>query len=200
MAAVTPTKGALARARRSLGLAQMGYELMDRKRNILIREMMQLIDSAKEIQAEIDTTFTRAYSALQQANIRLGDCLDIALATPVDDTLRIGYRSVMGVEIPIVAASDFEAKLSYGFFGTDSSLDQTLYEFYRVKKLCAALAEVETSVYRLAEAIKKAQKRANALKNIIIPRYTADIEYIVGVLEEREREEFSRLKVVKARK
>ena len=136
----------------------------------------------------------------QQANIRLGDCLDIALATPVDDTLRIGYRSVMGVEIPIVAAADFEAKLSYGFFGTDSSLDQTLYEFYRVKKLCAILAEVETSVYRLAEAIKKAQKRANALKNIIIPRYTADIDYIIGVLEEREREEFSRLKVVKARK
>jgi len=95
---------------------------------------------------------------------------------------------------------DFEAKLSYGFFGTDSSLDQTLYEFYRVKKLCSTLAEVETSVYRLAEAIKKAQKRANALKNIIIPRYTADIDYIIGVLEEREREEFSRLKVVKARK
>ena len=122
------------------------------------------------------------------------------MATPVDDTLRIGYRSVMGVEIPIVTASDFEAKLSYGFFGTDSSLDQTLYEFYRVKKLCSTLAEVETSVYRLAEAIKKAQKRANALKNIIIPRYTADIDYIIGVLEEREREEFSRLKVVKARK
>ena len=141
--------------------------------------MMQLIDRAKELQAEIGADLARAYSALQQANIRLGDCLDIALATPVDDTLRIGYRSVMGVEIPIVTASDFEAKLSYGFFGTDSSLDQTLYEFYRVKK---------------------AQKRANALKNIIIPRYTADIDYIIGVLEEREREEFSRLKVVKARK
>ena len=122
MAAVTPTKGSLARVRRSLSLAQLGYDLMDRKRNILIREMMQLIDSAKELQAEIGAAFARAYSALQQANIRLGDCLDIALATPVDDTLRIGYRSVMGVEIPIVTASDFEAKLSYGFFGTDSSL------------------------------------------------------------------------------
>ena len=120
MAAVTPTKGSLARVRRSLSLAQLGYDLMDRKRNILIREMMQLIDSAKELQAEIGAAFARAYSALQQANIRLGDCLDIALATPVDDTLRIGYRSVMGVEIPIVTASDFEAKLSYGFFGTDS--------------------------------------------------------------------------------
>ena len=173
---------------------------MDRKRNILIREMMLLIDSAKQIQAEIDTTFTRAYSALQEANIKLGACQDIALATPVDDSLQLGYRSVMGVEIPIVTASDFEARLSYGFFGTDSSLDKTLYEFYRVKKLCATLAEVETSVYRLANAIKKAQKRANALQNIIIPQYTASIAYITGVLEEREREEFSRLKVIKAQK
>ena len=177
MAAIAPTKGNLARIKRSLGLAKMGYELMDRKRNILIREMMQLIDKAKELQAEIDSTFTRAYSALQEAN-----------------------RSVMGVEIPIVTASDFEARLSYGFVGTDSSLDRTLYEFYRVKRLCATLAEVETSVYRLANAIKKAQKRANALQNIIIPQYTATIAFITGVLEEREREEFSRLKVIKARK
>ena len=190
MPVIAPTKGNLSKIKRSLALAKMGYELMDRKRNILIREMMLLIDSAKQIQAEIDTTFTRAYSALQ----------DIALATPVDDSLQLGYRSVMGVEIPIVTASDFEARLSYGFFGTDSSLDKTLYEFYRVKKLCATLAEVETSVYRLANAIKKAQKRANALQNIIIPQYTASITYITGVLEEREREEFSRLKVIKAQK
>ena len=60
MAAIAPTKGNLARIKRSLGLAKMGYELMDRKRNILIREMMQLIDKAKELQAEIDSTFTRA--------------------------------------------------------------------------------------------------------------------------------------------
>ena len=190
MPVIAPTKGNLSKIKRSLALAKMGYELMDRKRNILIREMMLLIDSAKQIQAEIDTTFTRAYSALQEANIKLGACQDIALATPVDDSLQLGYRSVMGVEIPIVTASDFEARLSYGFFGTDSSLDKTLYEFYRVKKLCATLAD----------AIKKAQKRANALQNIIIPQYTASIAYITGVLEEREREEFSRLKVIKAQK
>ncbi|WP_458862709.1 V-type ATP synthase subunit D [Acidaminobacterium chupaoyuni] len=197
---IAPTKGNLSRIRRSLSLAKMGYELMDRKRNILIREMMQLIDRAKDLQAQIDGTFTRAYAALQEANIQMGTCQDISLATPVDDTLSLGYRSVMGVEIPIVTGSDFEAKLTYGFYGTESSLDRTLAEFYRAKKLCAALAEVETGVYRLANSIKKAQKRANALQNIIIPQYTATIAYIVGVLEEREREEFSRLKVIKARK
>ena len=48
--------------------------------------------------------------------------------------------------------------------------------------------------------IKKTQKRANALKNIIIPRYTSTVKYITDSLEEKEREDFSRLKVIKAQK
>lgn len=49
-----PTKGNLIAAKNSLGLAYMGYGLMDKKRNILIRELMELIDEAKGIQSEID--------------------------------------------------------------------------------------------------------------------------------------------------
>ena len=62
------------------------------------------------------------------------------------------------------------------------------------------LAEVEGSVYRLAVAIKKTQKRANALNNIMIPKFTATIKFITEALEEKEREEFSRLKVIKSQK
>ena len=67
-----PTKGNLMLAKNSLGLARMGYELMDKKRNILVREIMDLIEKAKEIQARIDTTFREAYAALQKANIENG--------------------------------------------------------------------------------------------------------------------------------
>ena len=67
-----PTKGNLIAAKNSLTLAKQGYDLMDKKRNILIRELMDLIDEAKDIQEEIDTTFTRAYACLQRANIQHG--------------------------------------------------------------------------------------------------------------------------------
>ena len=67
-----PTKGNLMLAKNSLALARQGYELMDKKRNILIRELMDLIDQARDIQSEIDTTFREAYAALQKANIELG--------------------------------------------------------------------------------------------------------------------------------
>ena len=65
-----PTKGNLILAKNSLKLAHMGYELMDKKRNILIRELMGLIDEAKDIQRQIDVTFREAYAALQIANQR----------------------------------------------------------------------------------------------------------------------------------
>ena len=53
------------------------------------------------------------------------------------------------------------------------------------------------AAYRLAMNIRKTQKRANALKNITIPTYTVLVKDISNALEEKEREEFTRLKVIK---
>ena len=80
---------------------------------------------------------------------------------------------------------------------TSSALDDCYLKFYRVKELTRRLAEVETSIYRLAQAIKKTQKRANALQNIVIPGFDETIRFITDALEEKEREEFVRLKVIK---
>lgn len=100
MAAVLPTKGNLMAAKRSRTLAQTGYELMDRKRNILVREMMELMDSASQLQREIDQVFSQAYAALARAHIELGLCDHIAEGVVPDDSLDIRWRSVMGVELP----------------------------------------------------------------------------------------------------
>lgn len=200
MAAIIPTKSNLLAVKRSLVLAKLGYDLMDRKRNILIREMMSMIDQAKEIQAKIDSTFRTAYAALQNANITLGIIEQIALTVPVDDSVVIKFRSVMGVEVPIVRTETEPSKVYYGFSATSSVLDEVYIHFLEVKRFTALLAEVETSVYRLAVAIKKTQKRANALKNIIIPNFNSIVRNISDALEEKDREEFTRLKVIKATK
>lgn len=197
MAAILPTKGNLMAAKRSRALASTGYELMDRKRNILVREIMALMDTAKAVQDQIDAVFSEAYAALQVANIRLGICDRIAEAVEVDDTLDIRYRSVMGVELPHIPDTSPPPKPEYGFASTSSALDDCYIKFHRVKDLVRQLAEVETSIYRLAEAIKKTQKRANALQNIVIPGFDQTIRIITDALEEKEREEFVRLKVIK---
>lgn len=201
MAQRPPTKGSLIGAKRSRELAQTGFELMDKKRNILIRELMSLIDRAKQLQSRIDSTFSQAYAALRLAEISMGGCEDIAAAIPVENSVRLRYRSVMGVELPTVTADKPpEGLLPYGLVGTTSALDDAFVKFQKIKELTLEMAELENSIYRLAYSIKKAQKRANALHNIVIPGLDADISRITEVLEEKDREEFVRLKVIKARK
>jgi len=195
-----PTKGNLLARKRSLELATTGYDLMDRKRNILIREMMGLIDRAVEIQSRIDITFSMAYRSLRIANITLGVIDTVAASVPIDNSVEIRLRSVMGVDIPHVSKDTSPPSISYGFHETNSALDDAFVKFHHVKLLVRELAEVETTIYRLANAIKKTQKRANALKNIIIPNFTSEITFITEALEEKEREEFSRLKVIKRQK
>ena len=197
-----PTKGNLILAKNSLKLAHMGYELMDKKRNILIRELMGLIDEAKDIQEEIDKTFTYAYQCLQRANIQHGisKVEELAYTVPIEDSIRIQTRSIMGTEIPHVKYDAHENQLTYAMDGTFESIDVAREAFRQVKDLTIKLSMVENAAYRLATSIKKTQKRANALKNITIPKFEALTKDISNALEEKEREEFTRLKVIKRMK
>ena len=201
MAQTAPTKGNLNAAKRSRALADNGYELMDRKRNILIREIMELMDEAEDLQERIDSTFSEAYASMRLAEISMGGSAQSgANAVPIDDSFSIRFRSVMGVELPVVSAEPEEPSgPPYGLAFTSSDLDDAYFKFAEVKELIRELAETENCIYRLAYAIKKAQKRANALQNIVIPGLDSEIARISDALEEKEREEFVRLKVVKAR-
>ena len=180
-----PTKGNLMLAKNSLALARQGYDLMDKKRNILIRELMDLIEEARTIQEEIDSTFTYAYQCLQRANIENGISMveQLAYTVPIENSITIQTRSIMGT-----------------FSTTKESIDIAREAFRKVKDLTIKLSMVENAAYRLASNIKKTQKRANALQNITIPMYSNLVYSITNALEEKEREEFTRLKVIKRMK
>ena len=197
---VVPTKGNLIAMKKSLQLANLGYNLMDQKRNVLIKEMMTLLDDVKIIRDQITSSYQEAYDALQEANISMGLITDIVNSTPEDYGISIAYRSVMGVEIPKIAYDKQPLKMTYDIERSNSKVDYAYNCFYRVKQLTVLLAEVENSVYRLANTIRKTQKRANALRNISIPRFESTIKVISEALEEKEREEFTRQKVIKEMK
>lgn len=199
---MAPTKGNLMAAKNTLRLSKQGYEMLDKKRNILVREMMILIEEAKEVQTGIETTFAEAYHALETANIMMGTSMvqDIMHAVPIENSVNIYNRGVMGVEIPVVHASNEPVNPNYSFYQTSSALDEACVKFNRVKEFTARLAEIENAVYRLAMNIKKTQKRANALKNITIPLYERLTKNIQNALEEKEREEHTRLKIIKKTK
>ena len=197
---VVPTKGNLIAMKKSLQLANLGYNLMDQKRNVLIKEMMTLLDDVKVIRDQITSSYQEAYDALQEANISMGLISSIVNSTPEDYGISIAYRSVMGVEIPKISYNQQSLKMTYDIERSNSKVDYAYNCFYRVKQLTVLLAEVENSVYRLANTIRKTQKRANALKNISIPRFESTIKVISEALVEKEREEFTRQKVIKEMK
>lgn len=202
MQKIAPTKGNLMAAKNTLRLSQQGYEMLDKKRNILIREMMQLIEQAKEVETKIEETFSRAYKALEGANVLMGinAVQQHAHAASFEESISIDLRSVMGVEIPVVRAEKSSGRPSYGFAETSSAIDEASLAFTEVKELTIQLSEIENSVYRLAMNIKKTQKRANALENITIPRYEEIVKEISNSLEEKDREEHSRMKIIKKTK
>ena len=114
-----PTKGNLIAAKNSLALAKQGFELMDKKRNILVREIMDLNAKAKDIQDDIDKTFTEAYTALERANIELGiqNVEIFAFNVPLEHDVKIKSRSIMGTEIPLVTNNESVHNPVYSFYG-----------------------------------------------------------------------------------
>ena len=199
MAAVPSTKGNLMKAKKSLALAQNGYELMDRKRNILIREMMSEVAEVKKLRDEISEAYATGYYLLQRANIYGGVISNVVNEIPPENHIEVTYRSVMGVEVPkVLYHAPEKQEVPYGLSESSSLIDEAYLQFQKVKEITMTLAEVDNTVYRLAHAISSTQKRANALKNIVIPRYEAEIHRMSADLEEKEREEFSRMKSIKA--
>jgi len=199
---IAPTKANLMTAQVALDFSKKGYELLDKKRNVLIREMMSFMDRAKVIQQKMQEIFKEAYEALIMANITIGinEVNEVAESIPQATEFTILTRSVMGVEIPQIKYERRELVPYYSFYHTNTALDVALKEFHRVKYLLYELAEIEDSVYKLATEIKRTQKRTNALKNIQIPKYEALVKMVSEMLEEKEREDFFRLKVLKKKK
>ena len=197
---IFPTKGNLIACKKNLSLAKLGFDLLDRKRNVLMREMMKCIDEAAAIQKEIGDTFVKAYAALQSANITLGIERVLDDLVPEETGFSYSSHSIMGVELPTSKLDVRPNYPYYGFLDSNAHLDYAYVCFRRVKELTARLAGIENSVYLLAMAIKKTQRRANMLDNVVIPRLDGNIRFISATLEEHEREEFTRLKVIKRTK
>ncbi len=192
-----PTKGNLLTLKKTSNLAKIGQSLMDRKKNILIRELMLLLPRVTNVRNSISKTFSQAYSALQEANITLGVVKEISQSIPVDTQLNISYKNVMGVDIPVIHHTPEKYQLSYGLRATNTKFDYAYNMFQKARDLMVELAEIDNALYGLANAIRKTQKRANALENVVIPDLEATIKTINEILEEHDREEFIRLKLIK---
>ncbi|NLL36668.1 MAG: V-type ATP synthase subunit D [Fretibacterium sp.] len=195
------TRGNMARIRFALNLARQGHDLLERKRKILMSELMARITDAMELQKNILEAFEKAYFGLQLANISLGiDRVEnIASAVPEENRFVVRLRSVMGVDIPETDPLEPNRNPSYSFggalFASSSVLDSAYVDARELVSLLLKQAEMETAIYRLAIQIRKTVRRVNALEKVLIPRSEAQLKYIAATLDENEREDLTRIKL-----
>lgn len=198
---ISATRSSLLLVRQRLHLAREGYRLLDRKRNVLILEILRMVEDAEHIQTKVVEQFHRAYMALQEARAAMGSerVQRFALSRPETVDIRITPRSIMGVVVPSVEGNLKAIDLSYGFGDTSVVLDQAQQEWSAVLALMGELSETVTTVWRLALELRRTQRRVNALENLFIPSYEETLQYIQDTLEEKDREELFRMKRAKAR-
>lgn len=200
MSDILPTKSNLIKLKKTIILAKQGQELLEEKKYILMKEVEKYISKRVQIEDEFKEQYEKAFYMLQNANVDIGinKVSSIAHNIGVDETLDIKYKTVMGVEIPIVDYKQREKpELTFGLLGTTINLDEAIIEFQKLKKILIDLAEIEVTVKRLNDSIVKVQKRSNSLKDIVIPNYEKQEKRIQETLDERDREEFTRMKMIK---
>lgn len=198
---IAPTKSNLLVLQRQLAFAEEGYDLLEQKRRILVFELMHRLARARQIETQVTDALRAAHAALREAELDLGSvALDrAALGAPERDGPAITEQHLMGLRIPHLTWPATETAIPFGIGGTSASTAEAWERFSALLPALAELAELENAVRRLARELRKTQRRCNALAKRFIPDYRETIAHILDTLEERERESFVVMKLIRTR-
>ena len=199
---IAPTKSNLLTTKEQLTVSTNGYELLEEKREILVRELMSLVEQVKLLEDEIQQAIDEAYPAFkrmlmidgadQVERISHGIHYDFDM---IEKTVAVGGMQFESIEVELP-----KKELFYSFLGTYANTDEVIVKFFNLLTLLTQMASIRTIVWRLAEEVRRTQRRVNALDKMIIPQATQTIKYIESVLEERARENVFVLKALKKKK
>lgn len=198
---VSATKIELLKYRRSSKVATMVRKILDDKRAVLLKRINEMIDEATKARGDIWTPLQDVYRTVNEAYLTLGtNTVDsVAQTTSASMEIDVDVKRIVDVTIPVLSVKEIHAdSMPYGFADTNATIDRAAKQIKTMLPQICKAAEFENSIISLAKALEKTQKLLNALENIIIPMYESRIRFILATLEERDREEFVRLKKVKA--
>ena len=196
---VLPTKIGLIQTKRSLRTSRTVYKILEDKREVLLKRLDEMINEAQKSRDDMWDPLSEAYRQLFDAYLKLGpvNLESVASSTPPTVDVNVNVRTIVSVSVPTMQITQKNVGLTYGFADTNASMDKATRMMRNVLPGILKAAEVENAIFRLATELEKTQRLLNALEYIIIPGYQNTIKFISATLEEREREEFVRLKHVK---
>ena len=199
---VSATKIELLKFKKSSQVATMVQKILDDKRKVLLRNIEEMIEKASKTRGGIWDPLQDIYKSVNEAYLSLGTGTvdSVAESTPAVMQVDVHVRRVVDVKIPALTVTEKDTKsMPYGFADTNSSIDRAAKQIKELLPQICKAAEYENAIFSLAKALEKTQKLLNALENVIIPQYKQNIRFIGAALEEKEREEFAKLKKVKAK-
>ena len=205
MESTAPTRMNLLAKKAQRLLARQGRDLLEQKREALLREFMKNVDLAMKDGESLDRLAADAAYALAYAKALDGpeSVRSASIAVDVDSAgVEVGAVNVMGVSVPTVRReSPRPSPLERGSSlpATSARIDEVAERFEAELDLLVELAAIETRLRRLGDEIKATSRRVNALDNVFLPRLDEEMRRIATTLEEREREDVFRLKRVKKR-
>jgi V/A-type H+-transporting ATPase subunit D len=196
---IQPTKLELIRLRRSLVVSRNIHKILDDKREVLLKKLNEYVEQASKANRSLNASVTKGYDYLYDAYLEMGSMRLEATAksTPSTADVTVSVKRIVDVDVPSLQLNFGEVQRPYGFGDTSYSLDEAYSYLSSLLPSILKAAEIENVIFRLVSEIERTQRTINALEFIIIPQYEAQIRYISSTLEEREREEFVRLKSVK---
>ncbi|MDU5252209.1 V-type ATP synthase subunit D [Anaerococcus vaginalis] len=197
-----PTKANLMKAKNQLSLINEGYDILDKKRKALIGQYNAKINQRNELNKIVNSCIKDVKKNIKKAIVTTGEdrLKSIALSVPLDESITLKEKKFMQTKIFEI---DFDSKkldLSYSLNLTNSLFDEALLSLNDLKEKVYKLAELDTTIKNLDTEIKKTSKKVNSLEKVQIPNYKAIIKSISSQIEEREREEFSKTKMIKDKK
>ncbi|MDT8307160.1 MAG: V-type ATP synthase subunit D [Anaerolineae bacterium] len=199
---VSTTRMELLEREAQIALASQGRDLLEQKRTALMKELLKTVDMVMERAEALQDAAARAHEALARAEAVAGvEAVEAAsLAARSDLPLEVRTTTVMGVRVPDIEQRRVARPRSgrgYSYVGTSLTVDEAAEAFETEVYTIIRLAESELRLTRLAEEIQRTSRRLNALDHLLIPRLKAERDRIQTALDERERADHYRLKLMK---
>jgi len=194
---VNPTRMELLNQKRRLETAQRAHDLLEDKRDELIRRFFPLVKEVKELRKKVQERLIKVYRDFQIAKmINWGKEIEECVLWPqIKCSLEVTGRTTLGSpRFKINLEGD---PLCYGFYSSNWKLDEGIRSFYEVLSDLLELSQKEEELKRLAREIERTRRRVNALEYIFVPQIKEIVSYITMQLEERERAHIINLMKVK---